>query len=170
MHKFAEPWIDGMVDLKRTIEEAGMAKELKHVYEIYIRTTPELLWGAITSGVMTKKYFHQTRIESSWKSGDPIIYYSADDSVAIEGVVETSEPCTRLSYTWNVKYDPERLQEQPSYVGWEIEKMGDACKLTLIHSFDEESKTYREVALGWFPILSSLKSLLETGMALDVAD
>ena len=169
MHKYAELWAGHLLDLKRSLEEADMAGELMHVYELYIRATPTKLWEAITTGAMTKKYFHETRIESTWNPGEPVVYYNSDDSVAVEGVVKTCKPFTGLSYTWNVKYDPERADEQPPLVTWEIEQMGDTCKLTLEHSFEEESKTYREVAHGWNAIISSMKTLIETGKALDIA-
>ena len=74
-----------------------------------------------------------------------------------------------LEYTWNVRYDEERAGEEPSVVRWEIEQIDEQCKLTLLHSLTTESKTYREVRSGWNAILSSLKSLIETGEPLTVA-
>ena len=143
---------------------------LRHDYEIYIHTTPEALWDAITCGEQTRRYFHGTSIESEWRVGATVVYHSSrTDRIAVEGEVRAVEPRRRLSYTWNVRYDPERSGEAPSLVTWEIEPLGDECKLTLMHEFSEPSKTFREVRSGWNAILSSLKSLLETGEPLSVA-
>ena len=142
---------------------------LRHDYEISIRTTPEALWDAITSGEQTRRYFHGTRIESEWRVGAAVIYHSSRAGhVAVDGEVRAVEPLRRLSYTWNVRYDPERSAEAPSLVTWEIERVAETCKLTLTHAFDEPCKTFREVASGWNAILSSLKSLLETGEPLSI--
>ncbi len=84
----------------------------------------------------------------------------------------------RAGSPWNVRYDPERSGEAPSLVTWKIEApslvtwkiepVGDTCRLTLTHQFSEPCKTFREVASGWNAILSSLKSLLETGEPLSI--
>ena len=143
---------------------------LRHDYEIYIRTTPDDLWDAITSGEQTRRYFHGTRIESEWRVGATVIYHSSRPGrIAVDGEVRAVDKPRRLSYTWNVHYDPERSGEKPSLVTWEIESAGEACKLTLTHRFSEPSKTFREVASGWNAILSSLKSLLETGDPLSIS-
>ena len=137
---------------------------LQHDYEIFIRTTPDALWDAITSGEQTRRYFHGTRIESKWRVGAAVIYHSSRaGNIAVDGEVRHVERTRRLSYTWNVRYDPERSGEAPSLVTWKIEPVGDTCRLTLTHQFSEPSKTFREVKSGWNAILSSLKSLLETG-------
>ena len=167
--RYAEPWVGALTDLKRSFEEQDMAETLEHLYELYIRASPEQIWEAITSGDVTRRYFHETRIESDWSVGSRVIYYNPDESVAVDGEVRACEPPRLLEYTWNVHYDPERAGEQPSIVRWELEAMGEQCRLTLVHRFDEECKTYREVKSGWNAILSSMKSLLETGEPLSVA-
>jgi hypothetical protein len=70
--------------------------------------------------------------------------------------------------TWNVRYDAERAGEEESLVTWEITPLDEVCKLTLVHLFSVPSKTWREVKSGWNAILSSLKSLLETGEGLSL--
>lgn len=167
--RYAEPWVGRLTELKHKLEEDQMSDQLQHTYEIYVRTTADRLWQAITAGHMTQRYFHKTRIESDWQVGSPVVYYGQDGSVAVEGEVRVCDRPHVLEYTWNVKYDPERAGEEPSIVRWEIEQVADSCRLTLLHSFTEESKTYREVKSGWNEILSSLKSLLETGRQLPVA-
>ena len=150
-----------------TESEVGV---LEHGYEIYIRTTPQKLWDAITRGEWTRRYFHGTRIESDWRPGSPVVYHnSRPGEIAVEGVVREAAPPRRLCYTWNVRYDAERAGEEPSLVTWEITPLDEVCRLTVVHQFNAPSKTYREVKSGWNAILSSLKSLLETGEPLSVA-
>ena len=135
-----------------------------HVYETYIRTTPEKLWDAITNPDLTERYFHRTRIDSDWTKGSAVAYRRADGSTAVEGeVLEVDRP-RRLSYTWRTLYDEAASRERPSRVTWEIEVLGDVCKLTLVHDdFDAGSKTYANVSQGWNAIVCNLKTLVETG-------
>jgi uncharacterized protein YndB with AHSA1/START domain len=139
-------------------------------YEIWIRTTPETLWAAITEGEWTHRYFHQTRIESDWKPGSPMVMWMDDGRKAVESQVLEYDPHRRLSYTWGVRYNDELAREAPSRVTWEIEAYDGLCRLRLIHDrFPAESKVADEVAGGWMAILSNLKSVLETGEALPVS-
>ncbi len=142
----------------------------KHVYGIYIRCTPQQLWDGITNGEVTRQYFHDTTIESDWEVGSPVVFRNADGSLAVEGeVLEVDEP-RRLSITWHVLYNPAAANERPSRVTWEIAQHGDACRLSLVHDdFDGETPTYHGVAEGWLVLISSLKSLIETGKPLPVA-
>jgi uncharacterized protein YndB with AHSA1/START domain len=78
-----------------------------------------------------------------------------------------ADPPHRLVTTWTFQFSPEMAADPPSRVTWEIEPVGEVCKLTLLHDdFAGETATYRAVGNGWMGILSSLKSLLETGEAL----
>jgi uncharacterized protein YndB with AHSA1/START domain len=148
------------------MEEQIMAAP-RHVYEVYIRTTPEKLWNAITNAEMTALYFHETRVESDWKPGSPILHRQQDGKPALEGnVIEVDRP-RRLVTTFRFAQHPEGKKERPSRVTWEIEPQGEVCRLTLTHDdFDGETATYKEVERGWNPILSGLKTLLETGKPL----
>jgi uncharacterized protein YndB with AHSA1/START domain/DNA-binding transcriptional ArsR family regulator len=167
--KYAEPWVGALGDLKSALEGTAMDQP-KHVFEIYIRTTPEQLWAAITSPEFTRRYFYSTAVESDWQSGSPFTYRQDDGSIAISGDVLEVEPPHRLVTTFSTHQDEETRAERPSRVTWEIEPMGDVCKLTLVHDdFDGMTKTYQEVGSGWPPVLSSLKSLLETGEPLAVS-
>ncbi len=142
----------------------------RHVFQVYIRTSPERLWEAITKPEFTRRYFHQTDIASDWEQGSAVCYRNQDGSVAVEGEVLEVERPRRLSFTWHVLYDPEAAKDRPSRVTWEIEPLGETCKLTLTHDeFDGETKLYLSVGEGWPAILSNLKSLLETGQPLDVS-
>jgi uncharacterized protein YndB with AHSA1/START domain len=143
----------------------------KHVYEVYIRTTPEKLWQAITSADATRQYYQRgLAVDSAWQPGQPICYRSPDGKAWVEGELLEVDPPRRLSHTFiGLFADPQRA-ERPSRVTWEIEQQGDVCRLTLVHDdFEGETETYGGVAHGWPVILSGLKTLLETGEPLGVA-
>lgn len=135
-----------------------------HVFVIYIRASAERLWDAITTPEFTRRYFHATAIESDWKVGSPVTYKLPDGTLAAEGKVLACDKPRRLSISWAFRYAPEVAGDPPSRVTFEIEPVGDSCKLTVIHDdFATETATYKAVGGGWPGILSSLKSLLETG-------
>ncbi|MEM7052204.1 MAG: SRPBCC domain-containing protein [Acidobacteriota bacterium] len=171
LSKYAAPWVGLMGGLKNSLE-GTVSQKPKHVYEIYIRTSPEKLWQAITSGEMTQLYFHETRIESDWQVGSPMVYRGPDGQEMVVGeVLEIAAP-QRLVVSWQftAAHDEKRTSDPPSRVTWEIESVGkeeEVCRLTLVHDgFETETRTFQMVARGWVPILDSLKSLLETGRAL----
>lgn len=136
----------------------------EHILEIYIRATPEAVWRGITDGAMTNRYFHETTIRSDWQVGSRVEYVNPDGSIAVEGeVFEVDEP-RRLSYSWHVLYNAEAAREAPSRVTWELEPMGESVRLRMTHDrFPDGSVVYPEIHQGWAPLLSSLKSLIETG-------
>jgi len=141
----------------------------KHVYEVYIRTTPQKLWDAITSPAFTKQYFYGTAVESDWKRGSKVTHRQANGAAALEGVVVEADPPTRLVTTFAAVHEPKAKDDRPSRVTWEITKMGDVCKLVLTHDdFDAETHTFKMVGSGWNPVLSGLKTLLETGEPLAI--
>jgi uncharacterized protein YndB with AHSA1/START domain len=142
----------------------------QHVYEVYIRTTPERLWQAITDPAVTEAYYFNSRIVSDWQPGSPFEMRQADGRLDIAGEVVEADPPRKLVHTFNLRWDPEN-SDPPSRVTWEITPMGDTCKLSLVHDgFASETQTFREVGGGWPLILSSLKSLLETGDALRIGE
>jgi uncharacterized protein YndB with AHSA1/START domain/DNA-binding transcriptional ArsR family regulator len=168
--KYAEPWVGALADLKVSLEGAAMDRP-RHVFQVYIRTTPEQLWQAITDSTFTLRYFHQSRVDSTWRAGDRLAYWIGDDLV-VDGKVLEADPPRKLVQTWSFRRQPELREDPPSRVTWEIEAMGaDTCKLTLVHDdFPTETLTFRSVGSGWPQVLSSLKSLLETGEALPLAN
>jgi uncharacterized protein YndB with AHSA1/START domain len=168
--KYAKPFTSALVDLKKRLEEgdADMNEQgPKHVYEIYIRTTPEALWKAITDPDFTRRYFYETAVESSWERGKSFVHRGADGTVMIEGKILEIDPPRRLVQTFACPAKEETRKDRPSRVTWLIEKQGEACKLTLVHDdFDGETATYKSVGPGWNPVLSGLKTLIETGRPL----
>jgi uncharacterized protein YndB with AHSA1/START domain/DNA-binding transcriptional ArsR family regulator len=168
--KFREPLTKALVALKDELEGVTVMASPKHVYEVFIRTTPEKLWDAITNPEMTKRYFYGSRVKSSLEKRAPIRYVDDDDKDMIHGEVVEVVPHKRLVTTFITSWDPSMKDDPPSRVTWEIEKRGETCKLTLTHDgFDTETKTYKSVGPGWNPVLSGLKTLLETGKPLEIA-
>ena len=109
-------------------------------------------------------------MDSTWRPGQRIAYWIADDR-ASEGQVLEAEPPRKLVTTWSFRRSPDLRDDPPSRVTWEIEPMGDTtCRLTVLHDdFPSETRTFQSVKSGWPLVLSSLKSLLETGTALTVS-
>ena len=136
-------------------------------YEIWIRTTPQRLWQAITTAEFTRQYFHGMAIESDWTPGSPVLFRYPDGRVGVEGSIIESEPHSRLAYTWRFVHEPALAAEEPSRVDWAIEAKEGVCRLRVSHTgFAAGSRVLPMVSEGWSPILCSLKTLLETGNAL----
>ncbi|HLZ29530.1 MAG TPA: SRPBCC family protein [Chloroflexota bacterium] len=142
-----------------------------HVYEVTIRTTPERLWAAIISPEYTRRYFYGGWYESTWQPGTAYRTRLDDGTTPFEGTLLEVDPPRRLAYTFHYVGDEATRGERPSRVTWEIAPLGDACKLTVVHDrFAEgETRTAAKVDGGWPFILSNLKSVLETGKALQVS-
>jgi uncharacterized protein YndB with AHSA1/START domain/DNA-binding transcriptional ArsR family regulator len=169
--KYARPFTHALADLKKKLEGDDDMEQRgpRHVYEVYIRTTPERLWQAITDPAFTRQYFYEQTVESSWKSGGPYVQRAPDGSVRIEGKIVEIDPPRRLVHTFACPAKDETRGDRASRVTWLIEKQGEVCKLTLIHDdFDGETATYKSVGPGWNPVLSGLKTLLETGKPLQL--
>lgn len=139
-------------------------------YETFIRAPAESIWEALTSADFTSKYFHSTRVRSSWREGEPVVYASEDGKELVTGRVLEADKPRRLSITWRALYDDEMALEAESRVTFEIEAMEGVCKLSVTHDrFEPGSKTFENVRGGWSAIICSLKSLLETGEPLLLA-
>ena len=163
--RYAAPLVDAMADVKHTVERRTMAESPKHVYEVYIRATPDEVWRALTESEFTTKYYYGNTVESDWRPGSPMVYRNPDGSEAIQCEVIEADAPRKLVHTF---FFP-GTDEAPSRCTWSIEPRGDATLLTLTHDeFEGETSTYRSVAHGWVPILSGLKTLLETGKALEI--
>jgi uncharacterized protein YndB with AHSA1/START domain/DNA-binding transcriptional ArsR family regulator len=167
--KYAEPWVGALADLKTNLEGA-VAVRPRHVFQVYVRTRPEQLWQAISDADVTQRYLHGARVASDWRPGQRVAY-SIDDELVVDGRVLAADPPHKLVTTWSFRRNPELRDDPPSRVSWEIEPIdSDTCRLTLVHDdFPSETRTFRSVQAGWPVVLSSLKSLLETGTALAVS-
>jgi uncharacterized protein YndB with AHSA1/START domain len=139
----------------------------RFVYVTYIRTTPEKLWGALLDPEFTRRYWCGTWQECEWKVGATWRLMLPDGRVADSGEVIEIEPHRRLVVTWRKEMNAEMHAEGHSRCTYELEPNPDGVKLTVIHQIDQpDSKLIQGVTGGWPHILSSLKSLLETGEAL----
>jgi uncharacterized protein YndB with AHSA1/START domain len=143
--------------------------ESQFVYVIYIRTTPEKLWQALIEPEFTRQFWAETWQESEWKPGASWRIMIPDGRVADTGEILEFEPYRRIVLTWRNEFKPELRAEGHSRLTYELEPQQDSVKLTVLHEIDKTgSKFIQAVSQGWPPILSSLKSLLETGEALEV--
>jgi uncharacterized protein YndB with AHSA1/START domain len=134
----------------------------------YIRTTPEKLWQALIDPEFTRQYWVETWQESEWKPGASWRLMIPDGRVGDSGEVVEIEPGRRLVLSWRNEFKPELREEPPSRLTYEIEPQGDMVKLTVIHQSEMPgSKVIEMVSNGWPTLLSSLKSLLETGESLE---
>ena len=133
------------------------------VFEIYIKTSPERLWEAITDGEMRKRYSFGVGVESDWTPG-------SEYRAAVPGVVDISsgenvevDPPRRLVQTFKAHWSEAVESEGTSRVTWEIEPVGeDSCRLAVTHD-QLGAEANSELWGGWPMILSGLKTLLETG-------
>ncbi len=184
--EIAERWIsrydqqrvDALSDLRHALEKTEMDRP-EFVYTTYIRTTPEQLWRGLTEPAFTRRYWGLA-LESDWKTGSPVTVQLDKDGVTIADpaqVVLESDPYRRLAYTWHT-FTPQwaaaysisadqlaRFASEPrSRVAFDIEPLGDYVRLTVVHDgFEPGSAVLAGVAQGWPMLMSSLKSLLETG-------
>jgi uncharacterized protein YndB with AHSA1/START domain len=171
--KYAEPWAATLTGLKRRLEDGMSVQEQTYavigdrgamtVFEIYIKTTPERVWEAITDGELRKRYSFGVGIESDWQPGS--LYRSG-----VPGRIEIAEgenlevePPRRLVQSFQALWSDEVKAAGSSRVTWEIDPVGeDSVKVTVIHDRlapGDSSELYG----GWPMILSGLKTLLETG-------
>jgi uncharacterized protein YndB with AHSA1/START domain len=140
------------------------------IYVTYIRTTPEKLWEALTNPEFTRKYWYGSHQESEWKAGSSWKLMFADGRVADSGEVLEVDPPRRLVLKWRNEFRPELKAEGYTRCTFEIESEGEIVKLTITHEAGGFNKMIEAVSQGWPRVLSSLKSLLETGAGLPRTD
>jgi uncharacterized protein YndB with AHSA1/START domain/predicted transcriptional regulator len=156
--KYAEPWAATLSGLKHRLEDKTMEK----VFEIYIKTTPERLWEAITNAELRQQYNFGVGIASAWTPGSR---YESSHPAGVdiaEGENLEVDPPRRLVQSMVALWSEDVQSEGTSRVTWEIEPVGDSCRLTVTHDQLREDAN-NELYGGWPMILSGLKTLLETG-------
>jgi uncharacterized protein YndB with AHSA1/START domain len=137
------------------------------VYVTYIRTTPEKLWRALLEPEFTRQYWMGCWQDCEWRVGAPWRLMFADGRVGDTGEVKEFDPPRRLVIAWRNEFLPELKAEGFSRMTSELEQQGGVVKLTIVHEMQRDGSVFIEkVSGGWPQILSSLKSLLETGQAL----
>jgi uncharacterized protein YndB with AHSA1/START domain len=133
-------------------------------YVIYIRTTPEKLWSALTDQEFMKQYWFGMHCESDWTAGSSWRMVRSNGSVCDSGEIIESDPPRRLVIRWQHQDNSELKAEGESRCTMELEPSGPAVKLSITHTIEREpSKLIGAVSRGWPMIMSNLKSLLETG-------
>ncbi len=138
----------------------------RFVYVTYIRTTPDKLWEALISPEFTRKYWFGTWQDCAWSVGSSWKLISPSGQVADAGEVLEIDPPRRLALKWRNEFRPDLHEEGFSKATFELEPLDDLVKLTVVHEIDRaNSKLIEAVSGGWPKVLSSLKSLLETGVA-----
>jgi uncharacterized protein YndB with AHSA1/START domain/DNA-binding transcriptional ArsR family regulator len=178
--KYAEPWAATLSGLKTRLEDDTMetvkpvswaegtapVAGATAVFEVFIKTTPERLWEAITDPEQRKQYSFGVETHSDWTPG-------SDYKASIPGVVEIAagenievDPPRLLVQTFNALWSDEVKEQGTTRVTWEIEPVGSSCRLTVTHD-QLPANANPELYGGWPMILSGLKTLLETGGQLD---
>ena len=144
---------------------------VKYVYETLIAVAREEVWKGLTMAEFTRQYWHSTRVSSDW-AVDSRIEFLVDgdngDEVGCEGKILKCNYPAELSYTWQFPRNPDTRDEAPSRVTFFLEPVGEYTKLTVVHDrFPDDSKMYGLVSGGWIHVIAGLKTLLETGKAVD---
>ncbi|MCU1392229.1 MAG: ArsR family transcriptional regulator [Ilumatobacteraceae bacterium] len=173
--KYTETWAAGLIGLKQRLEHDEMEtstmdndlipgpRTMERVFEIYIRTTPERLWEAITDTEIRTKYFFGNRFRCDWTVGSTFeMRNSTEEFLLGEGEILEMDPPRRLVQTLHALWADEVKAEGTSRVTWEISQVGDSCRLVVTHDQMREG-TDEQVYGGWPMILSGLKTWLETG-------
>ena len=148
-----------------------MSQPARHVYQVYIRTTPEKLWRAITDGAITKQYFFGGALQNGDRLavGAPVTYVDDEGDSITDGVVLEIDAPRKLVHTFIATHRPAADRDPASRVTWEITPLGEACRLTVVHEHaDETTETAVGTTKGWPMILSGLKTLIETGTPLAI--
>lgn len=139
----------------------------RHVHEIYIRTTADRLWHALTDPTQVRQYYFGCAYDAPLEAGQP--YRMVGESgAAIDGVVKEIVPNEKLAVTFHVLFDPTAAAEEPTTVTWEITQVTpETCRLSLVHQdFGGLSATWAVTLHGWRVVLDGLKSMIETGSSL----
>ena len=158
---YTEPWAAGLTSLKRELE-----KPMEKVFEIYIKTTPERIWEAITDPAIRAKFHFGVSAQSDWQEGSGYqLVHAGSDGPLAEGENLVVDPPRKLVQSMNVLWSDEAKAEATSRVTWEIEPVGDSCRLIVTHDQLREGAP-EEIYGGWPMILSGLKTWLESGQQL----
>ncbi len=139
---------------------------MEKVFEIYIKTTPERLWQAITDSDIRSKYQFGNRQSSDWTVGSRYeMSHPGAPGLLGEGENLEVDPPRRLVQSMRALWGEDVKSEGTSRVTWEIEAVEDSCRLTVTHDQLREGAN-EQLYGGWPMILSGLKTWLETGEVL----
>ena len=161
--KYAAPWASALSELKHDLERETMEK----VFEIYIKTTPERIWQAITDPELRRRYSFGVGAQSEWTPGSSYTATTGPETVSpgmpiAEGENLEVDPPRRLVQSFRALWGEDVVAEGTSRVTWEIERVADSCRLTVTHDQLRDGAN-DQLYGGWPMILSGLKTLLESG-------
>lgn len=140
----------------------------EYVYVVVIAKSPEEVWAGLTSAEFTRQYWHRTEVRSDFSVGSPIRFMLESGGVGCEGEILIANHPFELAFTWQFPNNPETRDESPSRVTFRLESIAAGTKLTMIHDqFPANSKMLGMVREGWPLVLCGLKTLLESGRAVD---
>jgi uncharacterized protein YndB with AHSA1/START domain len=154
--KYTEPWAAALSDLKTELE-----RTMEKIFEIYIKTSPERLWTALTDPEMRAKYTFGAVVTSDWTQGSRYAG-RGHGALIFEGENLEVDPPRRLVQSFTALWGEDVKSEGTSRVTYEIVQVGDSCKLTVTHDRLREGAN-AQLYGGWPMVLSGLKTLLETG-------
>ena len=158
---YTEPWAAGLTGLKRELEE-----QMEKIFEIYIKTTPERIWEAITDPAIRAKFQFGVSAQSDWREGSGYeLVHAGSDGPLAAGENLVVDPPRKLVQSMDVLWSDAAKAEATSRVTWEIEPVGDSCRLIVTHDQLREGAP-EEIYGGWPMILSGLKTWLESGQQL----
>jgi uncharacterized protein YndB with AHSA1/START domain/DNA-binding transcriptional ArsR family regulator len=178
INRFVAPAALALADLKHTLEapvgatmtdtdRTNDSTPPAYVCETYIRATPDQVWQAIVDPAFTRQYYFGTAVDSTFAPGASHTYRYDNGDVAAHGEILEAEPGKRLVLTFNAVWDDTVKADAPHRMTWELEPIGDVCRVRVTHDgFERATASYEQVQGGMPIILSSLKSLLETGAAI----
>jgi uncharacterized protein YndB with AHSA1/START domain/DNA-binding transcriptional ArsR family regulator len=160
--KYSAPWVASLSALKKDLEQT-----MQKVFEIYIKTTPERLWQAITDPEIRRKYAFGVVVRSDWKPGAVYAGITGDETISpggkiFEGQNLEIDPPKRLVQSFRALWSDDVKAAGTSRVTWEIQQVADSCCLTVTHDELPEDAN-PELYGGWPMVLSGLKTVLETG-------
>lgn len=141
--------------------------DAKFVYVTYISAKPQQVWDALIKAEFTRKYWLRENV-SDWKPGSKWEHRKIDGSheVQLVGKVVEFNPPRRMVWTWAAAADAGNSAAH-SRVTFELEPIESMVRLTVTHDeLAPDSDMLRGISEGWPRVLSSLKSLLETGKPL----
>lgn len=143
-----------------------MTERPQFVYVTYVHATADRVWQALTDGDFTQKYWGGLRITSDWNAGSTVQLLNAEGAAGTVGEVIEADFPNRLSYTFHMQVSEATRRDAPSRVTFELQPLEVVTKLTLTHDHAAPGETFSNTSNGWPALMSSMKSLLETGEAL----